>query len=126
MDRAYRHLLLRVLGLPADANLEAIKRAHRKLARELHPDRKGGDEAKFKKMQAAYEVLTGARDREDSTGDAYKTNSTAQDDDWLPGAAHDNWNALDHALYEAVWHCDLPTCLDLLAKGANPDAYQNK
>jgi hypothetical protein len=41
------------------------------------------------------------------------------------GAAHDNWNALDHALYQACWHCDVPTTLDLLKQGAKPDAYQN-
>ena len=28
--------------------------------------------------------------------------------EWLPGPAHDDWTALDHSLYEAVWHRDVP------------------
>jgi len=37
---------------------DAIKEAYRKKAKLLHPD-KGGDESKFKRLVAAYELLTG-------------------------------------------------------------------
>jgi DnaJ-class molecular chaperone len=50
-----------ILGLKRGASEEEIKGAHRKLARQYHPDRNPGDkqaEAKFKEIQAAYDVLS--------------------------------------------------------------------
>src|SRR5512136_3224960 len=49
-----------VLGIPRDADDNAIKKAYRKLARQYHPDvNKAGDaEAKFKELSEAYEVLS--------------------------------------------------------------------
>jgi len=49
-----------VLGVAKTANGDDIKKAYRKLAGEYHPDRNPGDaesEARFKEVQAAYEVL---------------------------------------------------------------------
>src|SRR5436190_864176 len=50
-----------VLGVPRDADQTQIKKAFRKLARELHPDVNRHDpeaEEKFKEAAEAYEVLT--------------------------------------------------------------------
>ncbi len=45
------------LGVARGASADEIKRAFRKKAHEHHPD-KGGDEAKFKEMNEAYQVLS--------------------------------------------------------------------
>jgi len=46
-----------VLGVNKDASADEIKKAFRRKAIELHPDKQGGDEAKFKEVNEAYEVL---------------------------------------------------------------------
>src|SRR3954470_5275621 len=46
-----------ILGVNKSATAEEIKRAYRKLAMEHHPDKHGGDDAKFKELGEAYETL---------------------------------------------------------------------
>ncbi len=46
-----------VLGVPKGASEEDIKKAFRKQAHQHHPDKSGGDEAKFKEINEAYQVL---------------------------------------------------------------------
>ena len=46
------------LGVAKNASADEIKKAYRKLAREAHPDASGGDEARFKEIQGAYDVLS--------------------------------------------------------------------
>ena len=55
-----------VLGVPADADAAAVKKAYRKLARKLHPDQKPGDKAaekRFKEIGEAYAVLSSPEER---------------------------------------------------------------
>jgi molecular chaperone DnaJ len=52
--------LYKVLGVGKNASADEIKKAHRKLVRQYHPDRNPGDakaEERFKEVQAAYDVL---------------------------------------------------------------------
>lgn len=50
----------RILGVPNDAGADEIKRAYRKLARELHPDVNpdAAAQERFAEVSAAYEVLS--------------------------------------------------------------------
>jgi len=55
-----------ILGVPADADEAAIKKAYRKLARTLHPDQNPGDkssEKRFKEIGEAYAVLSAPEER---------------------------------------------------------------
>ena len=52
----------KTLGVSRNATQEEIKKAFRKLARQHHPDA-GGDEAKFKEINEAYEVLSDEKKR---------------------------------------------------------------
>ena len=52
----------KTLGVPRNADADTIKKAFRKLARTHHPDA-GGDEAKFKEINEAYEVLSDEKKR---------------------------------------------------------------
>jgi curved DNA-binding protein len=49
-----------ILGVPRDANADAIKKAFRKLARKYHPDvsREPDAEARMKEVNEAYAVLS--------------------------------------------------------------------
>lgn len=50
--------LYRVLGLSKDASQEDIKSAFKKLALQHHPDKKGGDDTEFKRINEAYQILS--------------------------------------------------------------------
>lgn len=52
-----------VLGVSKSASADELKKAFRQAAVQHHPD-KGGDEAKFKEVNEAYEVLSNAEKRQ--------------------------------------------------------------
>lgn len=47
-----------ILGVSKNASADDVKKAYRKLAHQYHPDKKGGDEAKFKELNEAYQTLS--------------------------------------------------------------------
>jgi len=64
-----------VLGVARDATPEEIKKAYRRLARQLHPDVNPDEEERFKEVTKAYEVLADPQKRElhDLGGDPFST-----------------------------------------------------
>lgn len=70
-----------VLGVGKNASDDEIKKAFRRKAIEYHPDKQGGDEAKFKEINEAYEVLKDERKRQryDQFGHAGVGTSAASD-----------------------------------------------
>jgi molecular chaperone DnaJ len=63
-----------ILGVNKSANQEEIKKAFRKLAHEHHPDKKTGDNDKFKEINEAYQVLGNPEKRSqyDQFGQTFK------------------------------------------------------
>lgn len=52
-----------LLGVQKSASKDEIKKAYRALAHKYHPDKQGGDEAKFKEINEAYSVLSDDKKR---------------------------------------------------------------
>lgn len=47
----------KILNLEQNATDDDIRKSYRKLAKEHHPDKTGGDDTKFKEISSAYELL---------------------------------------------------------------------
>lgn len=54
MAKDYYH----ILGVDRAASKDEIKKAFRRLAHQHHPDKRGGDEARFKEVNEAYQALS--------------------------------------------------------------------
>jgi len=81
-----------VLGVRRDATQEEIKKAYRRLARELHPDVNPDPETqeRFKEIGLAYEVLSDAQKRQvyDLGGDPTRTSAGAPGGGFGAGRVH--------------------------------------
>lgn len=53
----------KILGVEKNASADDVKKAFKKAAMQHHPDRPGGNEAKFKEVNEAYQVLNDAEKR---------------------------------------------------------------
>ncbi|KKS20510.1 MAG: Chaperone protein DnaJ, partial [Candidatus Roizmanbacteria bacterium GW2011_GWC2_41_7] len=63
-----------ILGVKKGASKDEIKKAFYKLAHKYHPDKKGGDEVKFKEVNEAYQTLSddAKRSKYDQFGSGYE------------------------------------------------------
>lgn len=68
-----------ILGINKGASKDDIKKAFRNLAHKFHPDKKGGDEKKFKEANEAYSILSDDKKRAeyDSYGRVFSDGSGA-------------------------------------------------
>lgn len=73
-----------ILGLQKGAQKEEVKKAFRKLAAEYHPDKKTGNEAKYKEITEAYAVLGDDKKKAeyDSYGHAFSGGGGGQGFSW--------------------------------------------
>ncbi len=64
----------KILGVEKNASKDEIKKAFYKLAHKYHPDKKEGNEAKFKEVNEAYQVLSddGKRSKYDQFGSGFE------------------------------------------------------
>ncbi|MEP7036690.1 MAG: DnaJ C-terminal domain-containing protein [Dermatophilaceae bacterium] len=79
-----------ILGVPADADAAAIKKAYRKLARKLHPDQNPGSksaEKRFKEIGEAYAVLSSPEERKQYDAIRSMSRGGARFSSGGPGAA---------------------------------------
>lgn len=71
-----------ILGVQRTASPDDIKKAYRKLAHQYHPDKSGGNDAKFKEVNEAYQVLSDPKKRSN-----YDNFGFAYNDGGFPGGA---------------------------------------
>jgi molecular chaperone DnaJ len=83
-----------VLGVPRNASQSEIKNAYRKHAKERHPDRPGGSETEFSRLQEAHAVLSDPNRRRQHD----EALDLAHAADQLAGVIDVDWNKLEDEL----------------------------
>ena len=102
-----------ILGITRNASPEEVRKAFHKLAHKYHPDKKGGDENKFKEVNEAYQILSDDRKRQayDHYGEERNTGSWTGPNaggDWqfdfsgfsAPGGPTSGWDAGQGAQFD--------------------------
>lgn len=92
--------LYNVLGVERTADQDQIKRAYRRLASQHHPD-KGGDTAKFQRIQSAYDILGDPQRRAEydnprPQGPAFSFDVNGFNFDHIFGAFNNRFNQARH------------------------------
>ena len=97
-----------VLGIDRNATQNRIKKAHRNLVKQLHPDI-GGDPIRFAEVQAAYEILMNEELREeyDRTG-------------IIPKRAANNLSAQAHQLFLQLF---IGVVQNIAKSGQDPEQF---
>lgn len=81
----------KVLGIAQNATKDEIKKAYRTLAHKFHPD-KGGDEARFKEVNEAYQILSDDKKRShyDQFGQVFEGSAHGGGFEWPGGFNFDS------------------------------------
>jgi len=85
------------LGLEKGASKDEVKKAFRKLAGKYHPDKKTGDEAKFKEISEAYSVLGNEKKKAEYDTYGHSFNGSGQQGGPQGGAGGFNWSDFQQA-----------------------------
>lgn len=88
-----------ILGVQKGASKDEIKKAFRNLAHKYHPDKKGGDEQKFKEASEAYSVLSDDKKRAeyDTYGRVFGGNGGGQAGGFDPSGGFGGFDFSDFA-----------------------------
>jgi len=72
------------LNVSQDASSDDIKKSYRKLVKQYHPDKTGGDDIQFKKISEAYEILgdPDKRKKHDSKNNKHASASYGFSNEW--------------------------------------------
>ncbi len=81
----------KVLGVSRAATRDEIRDAYRRLAKERHPDRPGGEQAEFARLQEAHAVLTDPNQRRQHD----EALDLAHAEDQLSGLSELDWDKLE-------------------------------
>lgn len=81
----------KILGVSRAATRDEIRDAYRRLAKERHPDRPGGDQAEFARLQEAHAVLTDPNQRRQHD----EALDLAHAEDQLSGLSELDWDKLE-------------------------------
>lgn len=92
-----------VLDVPRDADDDTIKKAHRRLALQHHPDRPSGNATLFRQVQDAYETLTTERQWYDDHREAILKGWTAHQNGGDKSGA-DYSVPIAHAMVPSFYH----------------------
>ncbi|MFA5022995.1 MAG: molecular chaperone DnaJ [Candidatus Paceibacterota bacterium] len=84
----------KTLGVEKKASKEEVKKAFHKLAHKYHPDKQGGDEAKFKEINEAYQILS-----DDNKRAQYDMYGSGQPFDFAQGKA-DGFSGFDFSGFQ--------------------------
>ncbi|MBI3888763.1 molecular chaperone DnaJ [Candidatus Nomurabacteria bacterium] len=89
-----------ILGVPKTASKDEIKKAFYKLAQKYHPDKKGGNEAKFKQANEAYQILSNdtKRSKYDQYGSGFENMGGASAGGY--GAQHGGFEGFDFSGFQ--------------------------
>lgn len=83
----------KILGIEKNASTDEVKKAFHKLAHKYHPDKKEGNEAKFKEINEAYQVLHDDNKRQEyDTYGRVSGDGGAQDFSGFKGFDFSNFN----------------------------------
>ncbi|MFA5178357.1 MAG: molecular chaperone DnaJ [Candidatus Paceibacterota bacterium] len=116
----------KILGVSKESGTEEIKKAYYKLAHQFHPDKKGGDEEKFKEINEAYQVLSDKEKRAqyDKFGSAFNFNNARQNG---AGAGFQGFNGANVNWDDIMGNFgDIEDIFDMFGGGFGPQRSQKE
>ena len=96
-----------ILGLQKGASKDEVKKAFRKLASKYHPDKKTGDEAKFKEISEAYAVLSDDKKKAEYDAYGHAFQGAGASHAGAGGFGGFSWEDFQHAAHQGGFDFDI-------------------